>query len=223
MTDTSRMVVTPSLVGDQVYTVIEHAILSGELPGGARLRVRDLAAMVNTSVMPVRDAIRRLEEAGLAVRTPHKGAVVREFTVAELLQIYHVRTILEMEGARLGADKVTPAGVAHMREALQTMNEAVAAGRVHEALDADEELLRTLYIAGGNQVLVSVIEMLWKQCRMYKAIGATAAIEGGDHTLWEPQPVLVEAAAEHDVAKAVEATELSLHSARRRLEGRLNS
>ena len=58
----------PSLLTDQVYTVIREAILHGEMPAGTRLRVRDLAAQVGTSVMPVREAIRRLEEAGLAER-----------------------------------------------------------------------------------------------------------------------------------------------------------
>ena len=60
----------PSLLADQVYAVIREAILNGEMPAGTRLRVRDLAEQVGTSVMPVREAIRRLEEAGLAERSP---------------------------------------------------------------------------------------------------------------------------------------------------------
>lgn len=217
------MMVTPALVGDQVYEVIEHAIFSGHLPGGSRLRVRDLAALAGTSVMPVRDAIRRLEEAGLAVRTPHKGAIVREFTVAELIDIYSVRMLLEAEAARAGAARLSSEGVARMRAALNDMQKAVAEGRVSDALDADEDLLRTLYEAGGNPVLVSVIESLWKQCRLYKVIGATTAIENSDSSLWEAQPLILAAAASHDVQRTVEATEQSLVSARRRLEGRLNS
>jgi DNA-binding GntR family transcriptional regulator len=77
--------VTPTLVADQVYEVLENAILTGSLGSGSPLRVRDLASMVGTSVMPVREAIRRLEEAGLATRIPHKGAAVRTFTVTELM------------------------------------------------------------------------------------------------------------------------------------------
>ena len=56
----------PTLLTDQVYAVLHQAIVSGELPAGSRLRVRDIAAQVGTSVMPVREAIRRVEEAGLA-------------------------------------------------------------------------------------------------------------------------------------------------------------
>ena len=51
----------PSLLADQVYTMIREAILNGEMPAGTRLRVRDLAAQVGTSIMPVRESIRRLD------------------------------------------------------------------------------------------------------------------------------------------------------------------
>src|SRR5690242_21738021 len=88
--------------------------MSGELPAGARLRVRDLALQVGTSVMPVREAIRRLEEAGLAERVPHKGAVVKGLTLIELEHVYDVRILLETEAAALGGAVVTPDDCARM-------------------------------------------------------------------------------------------------------------
>ena len=57
--------VRPTLLTDQVYATLHAAIISGELPAGSRLRIRDLAEQVGTSVMPVREAIRRLEAEGL--------------------------------------------------------------------------------------------------------------------------------------------------------------
>ena len=93
---------TPTLLADQVYAALHEAIMSGELPAGSRLRIRDLAEQVGTSVMPVREAIRRLEEAGLAEREPHKGAVVKGLTLEELVHVYGVRRLLEGEAARLG-------------------------------------------------------------------------------------------------------------------------
>src|SRR6478752_7460481 len=87
--------------------MIHEAILNGDLPAGARLRVRDLAEQVGTSVMPVREAIRRLEEAGLAEREPHKGAVVKSLTLEELIHVYDVRRLLEVEAARSGAERIS--------------------------------------------------------------------------------------------------------------------
>lgn len=214
--------VTPTLVADQVYEALRTAILTGELAGGTPLRVRDVAEMVGTSVMPVREAIRRLEETGLAKRVAaHRGAVVREFTVSELIHIYEVRTTLEIEAARRGTANVTAADVDRMEAACARMQKAVAEGRVWDALDDDEDLLRTLYSASGNPVLMNVIETLWLQCRPYKVIGATEAIEHNDASLWNPQPAILEAARARDVKAATKLTKQSLTSARQRLEKRL--
>ncbi|MFJ4171524.1 GntR family transcriptional regulator [Paenarthrobacter sp. NPDC089714] len=214
--------VTPTLVADQVYEALRSAILTGELAGGSPLRVRDVADMVGTSVMPVREAIRRLEESGLATRVAaHRGAVVKEFTVGELIHIYEVRATLETEAARRGAANVTDADVERMAAACTRMKKAVAERRVWDALDDDEDLLRTLYKAGGNPVLMDVIENLWLQCRPYKVIGATEAIDHNDQSLWTPQPDLLEAARSRDAKAATRLTKLSLASARKRLEKRL--
>ena len=87
--------------------MIHEAIMSGDLPAGSRLKVRDLAAQVGTSVLPVREAIRRLEEAGLAERSPHKGAVVKGLTLEELVHVYDVRRLLEVAAARSGAERIS--------------------------------------------------------------------------------------------------------------------
>ncbi|WP_258804163.1 GntR family transcriptional regulator [Pseudarthrobacter sp. NS4] len=215
--------VTPTLVADQVYEVLENAVLTGSLEAGSPLRVRDLAAMVGTSVMPVREAIRRLEEAGLATRIPHRGAVVRTFTAAELIHIYDVRTILEVEAATQGAPNISREDTQLMQAACSKMQQAVEEGRIVDALDLDEDVLRTLYRASGNPVLVSTIEQLWLQCRPYKVIGATEAVAKHDDTLWTPQPALVQALMDGDTAAATTITAESLASALRRLELRLET
>lgn len=215
--------ITPMLVADQVYKVLENAILTGTLKSGSPLRVRDLAAMVGTSGMPVREATRRLEEAGLATRIPHKGAVVRIFTAAELMHIYDVRTILEVEAAAKGAPHVSRKDMRLMEASCEKMQEAVEDGRIIDALDLDEDVLRMLYRASGNPVLVSTIEQLWLQCRPYKVIGATEALAKNDNTLWTPQPALVQALLAGNTAAATTITADSLASALRRLAVRMET
>ncbi len=207
-----------TLVADQVYELLAQRIFDGELAAGDRLPVRDLASQVGTSVMPVREAIRVLVENGLAVTHPHRGARVREFTVHELLDLYEVRTLLETEAARKGALAVGETDLREMRAACERMYRAVVQQRVIDALDEDEAMLRLLYRAGGNHVLVANIESLWVQCRPYKVIGARAAIEAHDSSLWTPQPALIDALVAGDAALAVRITHDSLISARRRLE-----
>ncbi|MCX5336368.1 GntR family transcriptional regulator [Streptomyces sp. NBC_00140] len=213
--------VSPTLVADQVYEVLASRIFTGELHAGSRLRVRDIAEQVGTSVMPVREAVRLLVENGLAVSHPHRGARVREFTVRELIEIYDVRAVLEVEATRLGAPRVTDSDLAVMREACDRMFRAVVHEDLHDALEADEVLLRQLYLAGGNDVLVQTVDSLWTQCRPYKVIGARAAIQLRDASLWEPQPALIGALEERDLDAAIAITRRSVASARRRLENQL--
>lgn len=216
-----NLTVTPTLVADQVFDVLRSRILTGELAAGFPLRVRDVAAMVGTSVMPVREAIRRLEEAGLATRVPHRGAVVRKFSVSELIHIYHVRNLLEVQAARRGAERVTDKDLAEMQAACDRMLQAVAEERVSDALDDDEVIHRTLYNAGGNPVLTDLIETLWLQCRPYKVIGAAEAIANNDSSLWTSQQAIVDAARTQDAEATSELIDHSLASALQRLERRL--
>jgi DNA-binding GntR family transcriptional regulator len=212
----------PTLLTDQVYDVLHGAIISGELPAGSRLRIRDLAAQVGTSVMPVREAIRRLEEAGLAEREPHKGAVVKGLTLEELLHVYDVRRLLEGEAARLGSERITADECDRMQAEYDLMVTAISDHRVVDLLDHDEAVLATLYTASGNPVLVNMIKTLWQHCRAYKIVGVQGTLDAeGADSLWRYQKDLVAAAREHDGAAALSVSDASLDNATQRIRALL--
>lgn len=210
--------VTKKLLAEQVYDVLEASIFDGRLQAGTALKVRDIAQMVGTSVMPVREAIHRLEDVGLVTTQPHRGAVVRTFTTEELIHIYDLRMLLEKYAAEIGTPHVTAADVQHMEQSFQEMWEAVNREDVAVALDKDEEIIGTVYRASHNTFLMEMIESLWMQTRAFKVLGAREAFRTDDSTLWLPQQRLIEAARENDVAEAVSMTHDSLQSARRRVE-----
>lgn len=206
-------VAQPGLLTDRVFDTIHAAIMSGELPAGTQLKVRDLASQVGTSVMPVREAIRRLEESGLAVREPHKGAVVKSLTTSELVQTYEVRILLEVDAARRGAPAVTDDDCRSMQALCGQLVQAFDEGRIVDALNYDEEMLAILYTASGNHVLVESIRGLWQQCRAYKIRGAQRACETSVRRLWSFQPRIVDAAKKRDAALAAKITRESLRYA----------
>jgi DNA-binding GntR family transcriptional regulator len=212
----------PRLLTDEVYAMIHEAIMNGDLPAGSRLKVRDLAEQVGTSVLPVREAIRRLEEAGLAERSPHKGAVVKGLTLEELVHVYDVRRLLEVEAARSGAERISAQDCDKMQAEYEAMCAAIVEGRVVACLDHDEALLTILYKASGNPVLMELIRTLWNRCRAYKIVGAQGSIESGeDEPLWKYQRDLVAAARENDAAAAAAVSDASLVDATDRIKERL--
>ena len=206
-------VAQPSLLTDRVFDTIHAAIMSGELPGGTQLKVRDLAEQVGTSVMPVREAIRRLEESGLASREPHKGAVVKSLSMDELVQTYEVRILLEVEAGRRGGSAVTDADCRAMQKLCDQLVQAFDDGRIVEALNLDEDMLGVLYAASGNHVLLDNIRGLWQQCRAYKIRGAQRARALSERRLWSFQPRLVAAAQARDGAQVAKITRESLRHA----------
>ena len=214
--------VEPALLADQVYQSIHEAILNGDLAAGSRLTVRELAEQVGTSPMPVREAIRRLEEAGLVERQPHRGAVVKSLTLEELLHVYNIRRLLEVEAARLGSAQISSEDCDRMQAVYDLMREAIDEGRAVALLDHDEALLEILYRAGGNPLLVQMIRGLWQQCRAYKTIGAEGSLERQeDDVLWRYQQDLIAAARAHDTAAAASVNDASLANATDRIRALL--
>jgi DNA-binding GntR family transcriptional regulator len=90
-----------------VRDTLRHAILSGELPGGTRLVQAELAAQLNVSTTPVREALRDLASDQLIRFHPHRGAVVHELDMEELREIYEIRKALEPLAIRLAASRIS--------------------------------------------------------------------------------------------------------------------
>jgi DNA-binding GntR family transcriptional regulator len=210
-------VAQPGLLTDRVFDTIHAAIMNGDLPAGTQLKVRDLAEQVGTSVMPVREAIRRLEESGLAVREPHKGTVVKSLSMAELVEVYEVRTLLEVEAARRGGSAVTDDDCSTMARLCDQLDKAVDEGDIVDALNHDENILGILYAASGNHVLVDSIRGLWQRCRAYKIRGAQRAHDMSDRSLWSFQRRIVAAAEHRDGESAATITHESMLSAMGRI------
>ena len=78
-----------------VRDVLRRAILSGELTPSTRLVQAELAATLEVSTTPVREALRDLASEGLIRFDPHRGAVVEELTSEEVNEVYTIRKVLE--------------------------------------------------------------------------------------------------------------------------------
>lgn len=205
-------------VADQVFAAMHAAIIGGQLGAGTRLRIRDVADELGTSVMPVRDAIRRLEEMGLVESQPYRGAVVRDFTGKELLELYSVRRLLEVEATTLGVARVDDSDLTRMQEECAAMAAAVDRRDAPGYLAHDEDFLAAMYAASGNAVLLEMVRTLWNRCRSYKLLGAQQAL-GSRNTksLLTYQDQLLAAARKHDTKAASRLTAASLDAATDRI------
>jgi DNA-binding GntR family transcriptional regulator len=209
---------TGTRVGDQAFEAVHAAIVNGEYPAGRRLQIRELAAELGISVMPVREAIKRLEEAGLVETKPYRGAVVKDFTPEELLHVYEVRRLLEVAAAGNGTARVGPEDVERLRELYEAVREALERGGVIEYLDRDEEILSVIYAASGNPVMLETIRSLWGRCRHYKIVGVRDELATGDAShLLEYQGRLLSAVTAGDAQGAARVVAESLDASTSRI------
>jgi DNA-binding GntR family transcriptional regulator len=89
------------------YAALRERILSGALPPGMRIVAEDLAAELNISRTPVREAFRELDAEGLLVLRPNRGAVVASLSPDELLDLFEIRAALEGLAARRACQRWT--------------------------------------------------------------------------------------------------------------------
>jgi DNA-binding GntR family transcriptional regulator len=96
-------------LADAAYDSVRKAILRGQLKPGAPLSRRRLADQLKMSVIPVTDALRRLEQDGLVESRPRAGTRVRIPSQTDVRELYELREALESQSARLFAERATRA------------------------------------------------------------------------------------------------------------------
>src|SRR5438270_8450930 len=99
--------ITAVSLSQRAYTEIRDSILGGKLPLGTPISRRTLAQELEMSVVPVSDALQRLESEGLVESWPRVGTRVRIPTAQDIRGHYVVREALESQSARLFAQKST--------------------------------------------------------------------------------------------------------------------
>jgi DNA-binding GntR family transcriptional regulator len=146
---------------DEAYRYLKTRIMSAALPPGASLNEMEIAAALGTSRTPVREAIRKLEQEGLAMRYPNRGAIVTKLSMTDVLEIWQLREILEPAACRLAADRIDRAALDRLEVALRELRGHGVGPEAYEAFfQADTGLHGLIVDATGNATLRRVLEML---------------------------------------------------------------
>lgn len=145
------------LLRDDVHDRLRDALVSGELEPGRQLRDQELAAWLGVSRTPVREALLRLEQAGLVRSSPGRSTVVTEPDPRSLREAQAVVAAMHRLAVEQAAAAMTPADLAEMRAANDDFAGAVEAGDVEAALAADDRLHAVPVRVAGNRVLAAVL------------------------------------------------------------------
>jgi DNA-binding GntR family transcriptional regulator len=122
---------------DRLAATIQARVLSGEFASGSRLRQESLATEFGVSRTPVREALRKLQAAGIVQLEPHRGARVRGPSAREVREAYEVRAELEGLAAALAAVRMRDEELHRLRAAQEMFNESSERLRAWKEQGAD--------------------------------------------------------------------------------------
>jgi DNA-binding GntR family transcriptional regulator len=185
------------LTADPVYQALKSAIISGELAPGEPLRQDEIAKQHGISKIPVREALLRLEVDGFVLFRKNKGAIVRELSAQEVLNLLDIREALECKALELAVPLMIDSDLTAAREVID------AYGR-EQTVEAWSRLNvrfhQILYEPCGNAPLLQMIDDLRARIGPVMRLMVTET-SGLDRPHAEHQAIL-QACIEHDAPKA---------------------
>jgi DNA-binding GntR family transcriptional regulator len=138
-----------------VFDALRKAIIEGQLEEGEPLRQDEIARLFNTSRIPVREAISRLEEQGLVKTQRYKGAVVAGLSPKETAEIFDLRALVEPEIIRNAVPLMSKALLTEAREkcaAFSSATDPMTYGDLNRAFH------ETLYSASDLQFFQEIAD-----------------------------------------------------------------
>lgn len=106
---------------DIIFEYIRKEILDGKIKPDDRLIERDIAAKLNVSRTPIREALRKLESEGFVEHVPRKGVVVRGFNSTEIEEIYDIRKELECLVVRKAISNIADSDIKDLHVILEDL------------------------------------------------------------------------------------------------------
>ena len=149
-------------LADRVYRQVLDAVVGGFLPPGGRIVQERLAAEINVSRTPVREALLQLEREGILARSGSGGFAVRSITEREVREVYETREAIEGHAARLVAEHQDPEALDRIAAVIEK-EESLTNGDVEEYFHANRRIHRSVLENAGNEILLRLFDRLWNR------------------------------------------------------------
>lgn len=169
-------------IADQIYSSLEHDILTGKYERDELLTEIRLSESLGVSRTPVREALRRLGQEHIVDITT-KGAKVIGITDQDLEDIYEIRYLTECLAARKAAERQDPESIKELKEYLDLQEFYTNKHDRDHINDADSSFHQALYNASGSPTLINTLGPLHRRIVKYRRVSvetpkrATASLE----------------------------------------------
>jgi DNA-binding GntR family transcriptional regulator len=165
-------------LASRIADVLKRQIVTGQLRPGQKLVEKDLATACNVSRTPLREALARLVNEGLAVSISYRGIFVREVGRAELRDIYEFRIAVEGLAAFLAAERITPAQIGMLSDLVTAMHAQGVGDDASELKLLNERFHRLIAVAAGNALLPRQMDDIWSRVSLARIAAWSATGRG---------------------------------------------
>jgi DNA-binding GntR family transcriptional regulator len=213
MTDIDDARPAAAVASQRIADHVREQILAGTLKPGTRIRQDDLAEELSASRLPVREALRILQSAGLVTLQSNKGAWVTRLDQRDCEQSYQIRERLEPLLLRESMPGLTAADLAELDD-LQERIEATT--DVEKFLVLDRKLHWVTYRHSDARELETIIGRLWDTTQHYRRAFSHLALQSRTWVINAEHRLLIQSLRDGDADEAERI--LELHIRRTRIE-----
>jgi DNA-binding GntR family transcriptional regulator len=201
------------LLSERIASELRSAVLSGEMRPGTRIRQELLAAQFGASRIPVRDALKQLENEGLVVLAPNRGAWIADVNSEESVEIYKIREAVEPLAIFESVPNLTDADIDSLDA---TVRELERVTTIEEYIQLDRAFHLRTYARARMSQLLAMIERFWNSTQHFRRTFVNEAFARDGLPFSDPQHLLLMDAIRGRDAEAAQAM-IRLHIRRTRL------
>jgi DNA-binding GntR family transcriptional regulator len=153
---------------ERVYRDLRRAIITGSIAGGTRLVESNLAAEMQVSRTPVREALHKLALEGLLYSIPRAGYIVEEMSEYDVEDLFDVRIKIEQMAARMALEKITPNEIEQLARNLEKADRVLQNSEIRQMAELDTEFHGIIYKAARSKTLYRICQTLSDHTLKYR-------------------------------------------------------
>ena len=165
----------PKSLKNIAYDIIKDAILTLKFQPNQSLSHRDLAAQLQISETPIRDALQDLEREGFVTRIPHKGTFVTSIDPQDIAETFQIRASLEELAVRLATPHLDQAALLEGEKLLQAAQIALEAGDRERCSQLGAQFHQTFIQRANNRRLIRILRNLDDHLTRFRRISDSIA------------------------------------------------
>ena len=163
-------------IKDVVYESIKKTLIEHKVPAGERFIEKEYSDRLNISRTPVRESLKQLEKEGLVKYVPRLGVVVNRITKEDVIEIYKIRSSLELLVATESMKYITQSDVDRITKLLDETHEANLRDDLNNVIELFGEFNSQLYELSKMKILPNMISNLNNYLHRFRTISIEDSI-----------------------------------------------